>query len=66
MAFQLFDEVRIIDKDITGTIVDLYTGGDGQTVYIVESRERGYATDPDAYPGDFPLYDATEDRLIKI
>ena len=66
MAFDLYDKVRIIDKGIVGTIVDIFDN-EGKRYYTVESdtpvRVRRY--DPDAYPGDYPLYDCTEDRLSK-
>lgn len=66
MGFQLFDKVRIEDKDVTGTIVDIYTGEDGQPVYTVQSHKRGYVNDPEAYNGDFPLYDRKKDQLTKL
>jgi V8-like Glu-specific endopeptidase len=41
MAFELFDHVRIEHKNVTGNIVDIYPGDDGQPVYTVQSSERG-------------------------
>lgn len=65
MAFELFDHVRINDKDLTGVIVDIFDE-DGKSVYTVQSDKKGYIDDPDAYPGEYPLYDCTEDRLVKL
>ena len=65
MAFELFSKVRIKDKNVDGTIVDIHTRADGQTIYTVESQKRGYVDDPEAYTGDFPLYDMTADRLVE-
>ena len=65
MAFELFSKVHIKDKNVDGTIVDIYTADDGQTIYTVESQKRGYVDDPEAYTGDFPLYDMTADRLVE-
>lgn len=66
MAFQLFDRVRINDKGVTGDIVDISSDEDGKTIYTIQSSKRGYVNDPEAYNGDFPLYDCTEDRLTKV
>lgn len=65
-TFEMYDHVHIIHKNINGIIVDGYTGNDGKTYYIVESDVRGYVDDPDAYPGEWPLYDCTADQLEKI
>lgn len=65
MAFDLFDRVLIRKKNVTGVIVDIYPE-DGQSVYTVQSDKRGYVNDPEAYNGDFPLYDCKEDQLEKI
>lgn len=65
MAFELFDHVRINDKNVTGAIVDIFDD-DGKSVYTVQSDKKGYVDDPDAYPGEYPLYDCTEDRLAKL
>jgi len=65
MAFQLFDHVRINDKDVTGDIVDIYDDG-GVTIFTVQSDKRGYIDDPDAYPGERPLYDCREDQITKL
>lgn len=66
MAFALFDKVRIDGKGVNGSIVDIYIDDDGKLVYTVQSDKRGYVNDPEAYNGDYPLYDCTEDRLTKI
>ena len=66
MAFQLFDHVRIDDKGVTGDIVDVYEDEDGTSVYVVQSDQKGPANDPDAYPGEHPLYDCKEDQMIKL
>lgn len=66
MTFQLFDKVRIKDKNVIGMIVDIYDGDDGQPVYTVERQKRRYVNDPAAYSGDFPLYDCREERLTRL
>lgn len=66
MAFSLFDRVRIEHKNVTGDIVDIYRDDEGRTVYTVQSSKRGYVNDPDAYTGDFPLYDCMEEELTKL
>jgi hypothetical protein len=66
MDFELFDKVHIEDKGVDGTIVDIYDGDDGQPVYTVQSLKRGYVNDPEAYNGDYPLYDRTENQLTKL
>lgn len=66
MAFSLFDRVRIEHKNVTGDIVDIYRDDEGRTVYTVQSSKRGYVNDPDAYTGDFPLYDCTKEELTKL
>lgn len=66
MDLKLFDKVFISDKDVVGTIVDIYTDIDNDIVYTVQSSKRGYVNDPDAYPGEFPLYHCSPPRLKKI
>lgn len=66
MPFELFDCVRIKDKAVTGTIVDIYADEEGRKVYIVQSHKQGYVDDPEAYNGDYPLYDVYEERLLEI
>ena len=67
MPFGLFDRVRIIkEKNVTGNIVDIYIGDDGQPVYTVQSDQRGYVDNPMAYNGDYPLYDCREDQITKL
>ncbi len=65
-AFELYDHVHMIHKNINGIIVDVCNGIDGETYYIVESDVQGYVDDPDAYPGEWPLYDCTADQIEKI
>lgn len=66
MAFNLFDRVRIDDKDVVGDIVDISADKDGNPIYTVQSSKRGYVNDPEAYNGDYPLYDCRVDQLTKI
>mgnify|MGYP007038322590 CR=1 FL=1 len=66
MPFELFERVHIKDKDVTGDIVDIYLDDDGQKVYTVQSHKQGYVNDPDAYTGEYPLYDVHGDRLAKL
>lgn len=66
MEYQLWDHVRIIGKDVTGRIIDITHGKDDKTYYCVESDTPGYTNDPEAYPGEWPEFDVTADRLEKI
>lgn len=66
MPYQLFDRVKIKGKDVIGDIVDIYTGEDEQPIYTVQSQRQGYVNDPDAYNGDYPLYDVREDQLTRL
>lgn len=66
MTFKLFDRVQINSNGVIGDIVDVSTGDNGETIYTVQSSKRGYVNDPDAYTGDFPLYDCTKDQLTII
>ena len=65
MVFNLYEEVRIVNKNVIGHIVDIYNER-GQTVYTIQSSKPGCVDDPDAYPGEYPLYDCTEDQLELI
>lgn len=65
-TFELFDHVHMIHKHIDGIIVDICTGTNGKTYYTVESDVQGYVDDPDAYNGEWPLYDCTADQLEKL
>ena len=66
MTFELFDHVHIENKNVTGNIVDIYYGDDGEPIYTVQSNRRGYVNDPDAYNGDYPLYDCRADQITKV
>lgn len=66
MNFELFESVHIVHKNVDGVIVDIDMTPDGTPLYTVESSVRGYVDDSDAYPGDFPLFDCTEDQLILL
>lgn len=66
MDFNLFDKVQIKGKDVTGTIVDIYDGDNGQPVYVVQSGNADSRNKKDAYPGEYPLFDCTKNQLIRI
>ena len=57
---KLNDTVRISDKDITGTIVDI-SRRNGTTYYVVESSKKGSVKGKDG--GDWPLYDCKREEL---
>lgn len=61
--FELFEKVRIISKDLVGTIVDVRENN-GKTKYIVESDEEGER--PDGFGGIFPLFDCEEKDIEKV
>lgn len=46
--------------------MDIYTGQDGVTYYIVENDEYGDVDDPRAYNAGYALIDCTEDDLEKF
>lgn len=60
------DHVRMLHKGQTGVVVAICDGVDGKTYYTVETDVEGYTDDPDAYNGEWPLYDCTADQLEKI
>lgn len=66
MDFNLFDKVRINDENIAGTIVDIYDGDNGQPVYVVQSDNADSGNRKNAYPGEYPLFDCTENQLVRI
>lgn len=66
MAFELFDHVLITDKGVEGDIVDVYTNSNGQNIYTIQSRKEGYVNDPDAYNGEYPLYDCTKEQIKRF
>lgn len=60
--YEIYEKVRIIKKDIVGTIVDI-NKKKGSYIYIVESDKKGYVDDKDAYPSLWPLYDCKEEEI---
>jgi len=66
MDFNLFDKVQIKDKGVTGTIVDIFDGDNGQPVYVVQSNNSNPENRKDAYPGEYPLFDCAKNQLIRI
>lgn len=65
VMFELFEKVKIKSKDLVGTIVDIYKS-DGKDVFIVESDVRMYTDDPDAYGGEYPMYDCHEGEIERV
>ncbi len=61
--FELFEKVRIISKDLVGTIVDVGTLG-GKVNYIVESDVEFEETDDNC--DRFPLFFCTEEEIEKV
>ena len=61
--FHEYDHVRIKDKNVTGTIIDVFTGQNGITYYSVESDKEGFVDDPDVWNLRFPIYTCTADQL---
>ena len=67
MKFAELDHVRIKDKNVTGTIIDVYDTEDKETRYIIESDNEGPIDDPDAWNDvRFPQFDCSEDQLEHI
>ena len=62
-VFELFEKVRIISKDLIGTIVDI-SETDGKTKYVVESDVKGKRLD--GFGGIYPLFDCTEEDIEKV
>ncbi len=60
--FNMYDRVRIVSKDLIGTIVDERKSA-GKTIYTVESDTKGKRSD--GYGGVFPLFDCAENELEK-
>ncbi len=60
--FELYEHVRIKKNGIIGTIVDI-SKSDDETIYIVESDEKGKRDD--GYGGDYPLYWCNDDEIEK-
>lgn len=61
--FELFEKVRIISKDLIGTIVDI-SETDGKTEYVVESDVKGKRLD--GFGGIYSLFDCTEEDIEKV
>jgi len=59
----MFDKVRILSKDLNGTIVDIRKSNN-ETIYTVESDTKGKRSD--GYGGIFPLFDCKENEIAKI
>lgn len=59
----MFDKVRILSKDLNGTIVDIRKSNN-ETIYTVESDTKGKRSD--GYGGIFPLFDCKENEITKI
>lgn len=58
----MYDKVRILSKDLIGTIVDIRKSGN-ETIYTVESDTKGKRSD--GYGGVFPLFDCKENEIVK-
>lgn len=58
------DHVRIKEKNITGSIINVYMATDGKTMYLIEADEEGPIDDPDAWNDvRFPQFDCYEDEI---
>lgn len=66
MVFELYDRVLIVDKKVSGEIIDITKGKNGKTYYCVESDTPGYSDDLSAYPGEWPQYECTAEELRKL
>ena len=60
---ELYDTVRIKDKNIVGIIVDISRNARG-IHYVVESSEKGLVNGTDG--GAWPLFDCTEDDIERL
>ena len=63
--FEEYEKVRIPAKGITGTIIDIYVGDDGQVFYTVENEEWGDVDDPDAWNIGYAQFDCTAEQLVR-
>ena len=61
--FKLYEKVKIISKNLIGTIVDI-SEINGEKNYVVESDEKGKRAD--GYGGIYPLFDCRESEIEKI
>lgn len=64
--FEEFETVRIPEKGITGTIIDVRVGSDGRTYYLVENDEWGDVDDPDAWNAGYAIFDCTAEQLAHV
>ena len=64
--FEEFEKVRIPAKGITGTIIDIFIGGDGITYYTVENEAWGDVDDPDAWNIGYAQFICTADQLAHL
>lgn len=64
--FEEFETVRIPEKGITGTIIDVRVCSDGRTYYLVENDEWGDVDDPDAWNAGYAIFDCTAEQLAHI
>ena len=63
--FEEFETVRIPEKGIVGTIVDVYES-DGVKYYTVQNDEWGYIDDPDAWNIGYAFFTCTVEQLAHI
>ena len=63
--FEEYEKVRIPAKGITGTIIDIYVGDDGQVFYTVENEEWGDVDDPDVWNIGYAQFDCTAEQLVR-
>lgn len=66
MAFDLFDTVRIVEKDIVGDVVEVVNGKDGKPYYLVQSDEEASNDNEVLIPGSCPIYECLEDELERV
>ena len=64
MDFVEHDRVRIIDKDITGVIIDIFTKDNGEKVYIIEPDELSTIDDEDNL--GYSMQDCIAEEIEKI
>lgn len=60
--FELYEKVRIVSRDLIGTIIDI-SENNGITDYVVESDKECPISG--GYGDRFPLFDCTEESLKK-
>ena len=64
--FEEFEKVRIPAKGITGTIIDIFIGGDGITYYTVENEAWGDVDDPDAWNIGYAQFTCMAGQLAHV